>query len=191
MLADFDNQNKFQKYQFKFFVVPIRYIFIMIGSTNIVQWLIISRVLNFLYGENTMYIYRFCLCLILMFQLDSGSLLTKRYDVLSPNLVRSRSRSIGCYNDRIALKLTDISTVLLPRCLSCQILERLDKYKPESHGFEILRDLTLRRPSAKWKKALSHWYINPLYTTGQAFPTHHACCKSMLHHKPTCQLICM
>ena len=33
-----------------------------------------------------------------------GPLFTKRYDVLPPNLVKSRSREIGCYNDRIALK---------------------------------------------------------------------------------------
>ena len=32
------------------------------------------------------------------------SLFTKRYDVLPPNLGKSRSQEIGCYNDRIALK---------------------------------------------------------------------------------------
>ena len=31
-------------------------------------------------------------------------LFTKRYDVLPPNLAKSRSLKIGCYNDRIALK---------------------------------------------------------------------------------------
>ena len=35
---------------------------------------------------------------------DTGHLFTKRKDILSPNLVKSRSRGIGCYNDRIALK---------------------------------------------------------------------------------------
>ena len=35
--------------------------------------------------------------------IDSGRLFTKRWDVLPPNLVKSRSREIGCYNDRIAL----------------------------------------------------------------------------------------
>ena len=34
----------------------------------------------------------------------SGPLFTKRWDVLPPHLVKSRSREIGCYNDRIALK---------------------------------------------------------------------------------------
>ena len=33
-----------------------------------------------------------------------GPLFTKRYDVLPPNLVKSRSREIGCCNGRIALK---------------------------------------------------------------------------------------
>ena len=35
---------------------------------------------------------------------SSGPLFTKRLGVLPPNLVKSRSREIGCYNDRIALK---------------------------------------------------------------------------------------
>ena len=33
-----------------------------------------------------------------------GPLFTKRLDVLLPNLAKSRSREIGCYNYRIALK---------------------------------------------------------------------------------------
>ena len=33
-----------------------------------------------------------------------GPLFTKRYDVLPPNLVKSRSREIECYNDLIALQ---------------------------------------------------------------------------------------
>ena len=37
-------------------------------------------------------------------KLTTGPLFTERYDVLPPNLVESRSREIGCYNDRIALK---------------------------------------------------------------------------------------
>ena len=31
-------------------------------------------------------------------------LFTKRWDVLPPNLVKTRSREVGCYNDRVALK---------------------------------------------------------------------------------------
>ena len=34
----------------------------------------------------------------------SGPLLTEQYDVLQPNLVKSRRREIGCYNDRIAIQ---------------------------------------------------------------------------------------
>ena len=44
-------------------------------------------------------------------------LFTKRTDVLSPNLVKSRSREIGCYNDLIALKLISTSAALLSRFL--------------------------------------------------------------------------
>ena len=36
--------------------------------------------------------------------LDTGPLFTKRTDVLPPNLVKCRSREIGCYNNRTALK---------------------------------------------------------------------------------------
>ena len=35
---------------------------------------------------------------------NPGPLFTMRWDVLSPNLVKSRSREIGCHNDRIARK---------------------------------------------------------------------------------------
>ena len=36
--------------------------------------------------------------------MTSMPLFTKWTDVLQPNLVKSRSREIGCYNDRIVLK---------------------------------------------------------------------------------------
>ena len=35
---------------------------------------------------------------------------------------------------------------------ACQILERVAMSKPESHSFEISRDLTVGRPNAKWIK---------------------------------------
>ena len=35
---------------------------------------------------------------------ELGSLFTKRADALPPNLVKSRSREIGCYDDPIALQ---------------------------------------------------------------------------------------
>ena len=38
-----------------------------------------------------------------VFGLAPGPLLTKRTDVLPLNLMKSRSRDIGCYNNRIAL----------------------------------------------------------------------------------------
>ena len=37
-------------------------------------------------------------------KLDSGPLFTERTDVLPQDLVKSRSRDIGCYDDRIALR---------------------------------------------------------------------------------------
>ena len=67
-----------------------------------------------------------------------GPLFTKQYDVLPPNLMKSRSHGIGCYSDYITLKFDS----------SCQISEQLEKSKPESRGFETSRDLAIRRPSA-------------------------------------------
>ena len=43
-------------------------------------------------------------CINRVLQEYYGPLFTKRYDVLPQNLVKSRSREIGCYNDGIALK---------------------------------------------------------------------------------------
>ena len=79
---------------------------------------------------------------------DTGPLFTKGMDVLPPNLVNSRSREIGCYNDCTALKFD--------RHLgrgARQISKHLEKSKPESHGFETSRDLAVRRPSAWWIEA--------------------------------------
>ena len=60
---------------------------------------------------------------------DPRPLFTKRTGVLPPNLVKSRSREIGCYNDHIALKFWQAS-----RQCCCggarQILERLEHFNP-------------------------------------------------------------
>ena len=46
-------------------------------------------------------------------------LFTKRQDVLPPDPVKSRSRDIGCYGDRITLKSDrHLGSRVLPRCLS-------------------------------------------------------------------------
>ena len=76
-----------------------------------------------------------------------ASIVTRWTNVLPPNLVRSRSREIGYYNDRIAQK---VDSHLDQRCCrgACQISERLEKAKPESRGFKTSRDLAERRPSA-------------------------------------------
>ena len=76
---------------------------------------------------------------------------------LIPNLVKSRSREIGCYNDRIALKFD--------RHLGSGAAEVPVKFhsnwpeKPnvESRGFETSRDLVVRRPSAYSEYTLSVW----------------------------------
>ena len=70
--------------------------------------------------------------------------------------------------------LTNLSATLLSRCLSN--LERLEKSKPESRGFESLGDLAVRRPPAYWIEAHApiapfifwQWYDNQLckYTCG-------------------------
>ena len=52
------------------------------------------------------------------FQNGPGPLLTKRYDLLPPNIASSGSLEIGCYNHRIALKFERQSAVMLFICLS-------------------------------------------------------------------------
>ena len=47
-----------------------------------------------------------------------GTLFPKRYDVLPLNLMKSRCREIGCYNDRIALKYNRHLGSSVSRCLS-------------------------------------------------------------------------
>ena len=42
---------------------------------------------------------------------------TRQYKKACINLVKSRSREIGSYNDNIAMKLTGISASLLPSCM--------------------------------------------------------------------------
>ena len=54
---------------------------------------------------------------------------TMRAGILSPKLVKSRSREIGCYNNR-----SEISVELLPRCLLN--FKPIEKFKPESRDFE-------------------------------------------------------
>ena len=62
-----------------------------------------------------------------------------------PNPVKSRNRDIGfqkSYRSEICC-----------RCF-CQIPERLEKFKPESRGFDTSRNLVIRRQSTKWIEAL-------------------------------------
>ena len=76
---------------------------------------------------------------------DTGPLITKRLDVLSPNPVKSRSHEFGCYQDRIVLKSG--------RHLGSTASDVPVKYKsdgkslnPNLAAFETLRDLAVRRP---------------------------------------------
>ena len=64
----------------------------------------------------------------------SRPLFTKRRDVVSQDLVKSRSRKIGCYSDRVVRKFGRHPVSSASR--------------PESRGFETSRDLAIRRPSA-------------------------------------------
>ena len=76
---------------------------------------------------------------------DTGPLFIKMGvgGVLPQDIAKSRSRKIRCYNDRIALKFDRRF------CRdACQILDRLEKSKPETRGFETSQDLAVRRPSA-------------------------------------------
>ena len=65
----------------------------------------------------------------------------------------SKPREIMCYNSRIALKF---GRHFRQRCCrdACQISERLEKSRYESHSFETLRDLAVRRSSVQWVEAL-------------------------------------
>ena len=72
-----------------------------------------------------------------------GPLFTKRMDVSPQDIVKSRSREIRCYDDRIALKL-------LPKCV--WNLRAIGNAKPESRGFETSRDPVVRRPSASFSE---------------------------------------
>ena len=47
---------------------------------------------------------------------------------------------------------------VLPRCLSN--LERLEKFKPESHSFETSRDLTIRCLIGYWNRAQTTMYLD-------------------------------
>ena len=64
---------------------------------------------------------------------------------------KSRSREIGCYNDRIVLTFDSYLGS------ACQILERLEKFKPKSRGLETSRDPAVRRPSVYWVEAQSYF----------------------------------
>ena len=45
---------------------------------------------------------------------------------------------------------------------TCQILERLEKVKPESSGFETWRDRAIRHSSVQWIKGHDWWRNKPL-----------------------------
>ena len=53
-------------------------------------------------------------------------LLTKRYDVLLTNLVKSRIHCIECYNDRITLTFDNY----VGNAAVCLMSERLEKFTP-------------------------------------------------------------
>ena len=69
-----------------------------------------------------------------------GPLSIKRYDVLSPKLMKPRSCEIECYNDCIALKFD--------RHLGNDAAEQLKAPKHEFGYFETVRDFAVRRPYA-------------------------------------------
>ena len=77
----------------------------------------------------------------LLAKISTGPLVTRQTDVLSHDLVKYRSRKIGCHNNHIALKFDK-----LPRCLSN--IKAIGKNKPESRGFNTSREHVVRRPSA-------------------------------------------
>ena len=78
---------------------------------------------------------------------DPGPLITKRTDVLPPNLVKSRSHEIGCCNDHIALKFWQASRQYCCRGAG-QILERLEQFNP---------NLATSRSCVKTSNRLVNW----------------------------------
>ena len=76
---------------------------------------------------------------------------TEWTDVLPQDLVKYRSRRVGCCNGLIAHKIWQASWL---RCCRgpCKISERFEKYKPKSRSFETSRDLAVGRSFANHNK---------------------------------------
>ena len=90
----------------------------------------------------------------------SGTLFTKRTDILRQDLVKSRSREIQVKIFPIALKFDrhlDSNAAEMP-----VISERCDHYNIQSRGVETLRDLAVRvrRLTAWWIEALILWSLS-------------------------------
>ena len=75
------------------------------------HWTTANKMIWFMHTQHIPSYMRFSFCSVLLYFVTgrfhpypSGPLFTKRWDVLPPNLVKSRSHEIGCYNDSIARK---------------------------------------------------------------------------------------
>ena len=100
---------------------------------------------------------------------------------------------LQCYSDRIALGFDRQRW-----CQgTCQISERLEKFKDESRGLETSRDLAVRRPSAQWIEACAAGSFcfpdlvtgsgsaNPFSTArGLSATQREACMRSLTTQKP-------
>ena len=94
--------------------------------------------------------------IILTFHSIPGPLCTKRWYVLPPNFVKSRSRGIICYSDRVALKWDCCR-------YACQISERLDKSKRESHGFAYWIEAPVNDRQPCRQPCVATWLLNIYY----------------------------
>ena len=94
-----------------------------------------------------------CICIGVIIRLlrcrgsTSRPVFTEWTDVLPQDLVKYRSRRVGCCNGLIAHKIWQASWL---RCCRgpCKISERYEKYKPKSRSFETSRDLAVERSFA-------------------------------------------
>ena len=77
-----------------------------------------------------------------IFQIQ-GNAMYKKTGILLPNLMKSQSHEIECYNDHITLKFGRH----LSSSGACQILEQSETSKPKYHGFKTEWDHAVRRPS--------------------------------------------
>ena len=95
---------------------------------------------------------------VYMYMTITGATILQGFYSLSGKTSYHKSHEVSQPRDLMLWLLYHSEFWLVPRQPCCwgarKILERLEKSKPESRGFESSRDLAVRRPTALGKKAL-------------------------------------